>query len=110
MLIAWARDVGPVPKHSGKFYPSPKYVFHLSPQNVCWAQMLFDFETCSGGLELSNTACLLLASMISAATSQTSRHTHPNLVKWKYVTEAYRAGLGWAASVLVQFGCYTMSG
>jgi hypothetical protein len=60
--------------------------------------MVFAFETCSSGLELSNTACLLLASMISAATSLTLGYMHPNVVKRKYVTEVY----SW-----VRLGCFS---
>jgi hypothetical protein len=40
---------------------------------------MFDFETCSGRLELGNTACLLLASTISVATRKMSRDLKPTI-------------------------------
>jgi hypothetical protein len=65
MLTAWTRNTGFTPTHSEKHGP-PCFRVH----------MIFNFETRSSGLGLGSTTHLLLASMISAATSQASRGMH----------------------------------
>jgi hypothetical protein len=53
------------------------YVFQPSARKFDRAHIKFDFETHSGGLELGNTARLLLANTISVTTPCTPRDMNP---------------------------------
>jgi hypothetical protein len=79
-LIAWTRNSRFAHTHVEKRGGSSlKYVFHMSSRNFDGAHTKFDFETRGGGLQLDNTAHLLLASTMSVAMPQTPRDTNPTI-------------------------------
>lgn len=58
MIIAWARNGVFAPTHLEKYGPSSEFIKSLSKH------VIFDSATRSGGRELGNAGCILLASTI----------------------------------------------
>jgi hypothetical protein len=69
--------VGFISTHSEKCDPSPKHVFRPSSLKFLQACTGFDFETRSGGLELSNGVRILLTSTLSTTMPPTSKDRNP---------------------------------
>lgn len=67
------------PTHLEKYGPSPEFIKSLSKH------VIFDSATRSGGRELGNAGCILLASTISVAASQMSQDANPTKILYQYM-------------------------